>query len=158
MAKSIHQQIIDGKGTISLKGIEREFDIPECMRIAQDALQDEDTLIEVFKSFKGEGHPEGILLNVLHQALGQMRVNWSADVKGKAIEKIKNENGKVMREVSHFATIATDCSYEWIPPVQGLPKVKAKDMSLEEMYQKLADEKGLPVEAIRAFMESQPVK
>lgn len=120
MSKSIHQQIIDGTGTISFEGTERDFNLPECMTMVKDHLQDEDALVRIYKD-------SGILLNVFHQAFGQMRVNWSADVKRQA-----------KLEGNDFKTLKADCSINWVPPVQGLPKTKSSEMSEDEMLKKLA--------------------
>ncbi len=122
MSKSIHQQIIDATGKITLEGEEIEFTLPHCMTIAKDALQDANELVEIYKD-------AGILLNVFHQAFGQMRVNWSADVKKQAIIKEKDETGKVIGEENIFAALESDCSIEWIPPVQGIPKSKKQDLT-----------------------------
>lgn len=125
MAKSIHEQIISGNGEIQLDGKIRNFTLPIILTgIDENWLQDAKKLIHWFNNCIDEKHPDGILLNIFHQAFGQARVNWSAEVKRQAKALAKE---KEITEGEAFMQLANDCAIEWIPPVQGLPKTTNKE-------------------------------
>jgi len=132
MAKNLIQQLIDGIGTIKMENLTRDFMLPNCMTGAKDIIQDEEAMIEYLRNIKTEKYPEGILLNVIHEGFAQMRVGFAADVKNKAIEKIKDADGKIINEINHFMTMDIDCSIDWIPSKKELPQATKTTVQTEK--------------------------
>lgn len=130
MAKNIHQQIIDGKGEVSRNGEIKSFNHSTILVEAKDILQDENALVQHFKS-------HGILLAVFHEAFKAWRVSWAAHICTKAKGKSLND-------------LPENIGEDFIPKVMNLPKTEK--MSEAKALKALAEAKGITVEQLEALL------